>query len=302
MSENDALSFKDCKTSISSTLLRVEERLDSLIIQKDIPYKILFEASRYSLLSGGKRLRPLLLIATAEMFGADIKKCLDSACAIEMLHTYSMIHDDLPCMDDDDFRRGRPSLHKAFTEAHAVLAGDFLLTRAFEVIAEDSNLDNSQKVKLIKLLTSRGGSEGMIGGQVMDIDAEGKEISLAELQQIHNLKTGALIAAALEMGAIIGQASDKDAEIVAKFGLSIGLAFQIIDDILDVTSSKQKHGRELSSDQINNKTTYATAMDIETAKDTAIQLIKSAKDSLLSLSYSCEKLLEIADFIVARRI
>lgn len=302
MNENIGLGYKFCRSCISSTLSKVEERLDSLVSEENVAYKILFEAARYSLLSGGKRLRPLLLIATAEMFGADIEKSLDSACAIEMLHTYSMIHDDLPCMDDDDFRRGKPSLHKAFTEAHAVLAGDFLLTRAFEVIGNDSHLEDFQKVELISLLASRSGSRGMIGGQVMDIDAEGKAISLADLQLIHNLKTGALIAAALEMGAIVAKASTKDKEIVGQFGLSIGLAFQIVDDILDVTSSEQKHGKELSSDKINNKTTYATAMDIEIARDKALKLIEEAKLNLSSLAYPCERLLEIADFIVTRKI
>lgn len=300
MNKNCLLDSAEAKTSISSILVKVEERLSSLVPQQNMAYEILFEAARYSLLSGGKRLRPLLLIASAEMFGACLEKSLDSACAIEMIHTYSMIHDDLPSMDDDDFRRGKPSLHKAFSEAHAVLAGDFLLTYAFEVIANDENLEDTQKVALIKLLAARSGSKGMIGGQVMDIDAEGKIISLADLELIHNLKTGALISAALEMGAIIAKASQEDKAIVEKFGLSIGLAFQIIDDILDVTSSKQKHGKEFSSDKINNKTTYATAMDIDSAKQKALNLIEDAKKSLESLPFPSERLVAIADFIVER--
>ena len=247
----------------------VENKLDHLVPAKETAYALLFEAARYSLLGGGKRLRPVLTIATAETFGISSESALSAACALEMIHTYSLIHDDLPCMDNDDFRRGKPSLHKAFNEGHAVLTGDYLLTYAFEVIVNDSELSAQQKVALISLLAKNSGCQGMIAGQVMDIQSEGKEIGLDLLKHIHHYKTGALINASILAGGIIANVSSEDFQHLNDFGLDIGLAFQIVDDVIDVTSSEIKHGKVVASDVANHKTTYVTLLGLEAAQETA---------------------------------
>jgi geranylgeranyl diphosphate synthase type II len=289
----------DIQSYIKSKALLIEQKLNSLTPEESGPIKTLFDAARYSLLGGGKRMRPLLLMATVEMLGGNLESSLSSACALEMIHTYSMIHDDLPCMDNDDFRRGKPSLHRAFPEAHAVLAGDFLLTYAFETIAKEPLLEDQQKVKLISLLAHHSGGHGMIGGQIMDIEAE--NVDLEKLQLIHRYKTGALLMAALEMGGIICKATDHEISQLRSFGSAIGLAFQIVDDVLDVTSSEQKHGKAHSSDATNNKQTYASLLGIEAAKEKAHSLVKNAKVTLSSLPYSSEVLCNLADFIVYRK-
>jgi len=292
----------DIQSYIKSKALLIEQKLNFLVPEESGPNKTLFDAARYSLLGGGKRMRPLLLMATVEMLGGNLESSLSSACAIEMIHTYSMIHDDLPCMDNDDFRRGKPSLHRAFPEAHAVLAGDFLLTYAFETIAKEPLLEDQQKVKLISRLAYHSGGQGMIGGQIMDIEAENAEnVDLEKLQLIHRHKTGALIIAALEMGGIICKATDHEIAQLRSFGSAIGLAFQIVDDVLDVTSSEQKHGKKHSSDAINNKETYASLLGVEAAKEKAHSLVESAKTTLRSLPGNNEVLSNLADFIVYRR-
>lgn len=185
----------------------VEQQLDKLIPEKAVPYNSLFRAARYSLLIGSKRLRPILALATAETFGGDLESALSPACALEMIHKYSLIHDDLPCMDDDDFRSGHPSLHKVFPEGHAVLAGDFLLTQAFQILAEDPQLTSDKKVRLVSILARRSGGDGMIGGQVMDLEFEGIPIDLETLQFIHRNKTGAMITASIEFGGVLAGVS-----------------------------------------------------------------------------------------------
>lgn len=272
----------------------VEQRLGDLIPELSVPHQQLYKAARYSLLGSGKRLRPILALATTEMLGGDIHKALSAACTLEMIHTYSLIHDDLPCMDDDDFRRGKPSLHKAFPEGHAVLTGDFLLTYAFEVLADDLHLSQKQKVQLIRCLAKSSGGSGMIAGQVMDIEAEGKKIDLQTLQSIHENKTGAMITASIEFGAIIAEASKEHQDILREYGKKIGLAFQIVDDILDITSNR-------ASDAANNKTTYATLLGLEKAQVLAATMCEAALNHLKQLPFDVTLLSDIAEHIVTRK-
>lgn len=279
-------------------LTLIENKLDALIPEQRCAYQKLFTAARYALLGGGKRMRPLLLVATVTMLKGDLDKALACACAVEMVHTYSMIHDDLPCMDDDDFRRNKPSLHRAFPEAHAVLAGDFLLTLAFETIATDPLLSEKEKTALIALLARKSGSQGMIAGQIMDIEAEGLSVGLETLEIIHSYKTGRLITAAIEMGGIIAGAQSSEMAALTYYGDCIGLAFQIVDDVLDVTNSEQKHGKKQSSDSINNKTTYATLLGIDVARKKARDLIDCAKGALQQLPYESSPLIDIANAIL----
>lgn len=280
----------------------IDQKLEQLIPERDVPYRQLFKAARYALIGGGKRLRPLLTLVTTETLGAVEEHALGAACAIEMIHTYSLIHDDLPCMDDDDYRRGKLSLHKAFGEGHAVLAGDYLLTYAFDVIANDPHLKAEQKVALIALLAKNAGAKGMLAGQVMDIEAEGLQIDIDTLHTIHQHKTGAMITASIEFGSIIGNASDAHHKILHHFGNDLGLAYQIIDDVIDVSASKEKHGKAVASDQINNKTTYVTLLGVEAAQLDANRLLDRALERLTHLPCRTPLLEELAKRLVRRNI
>ncbi|HEV8051337.1 MAG TPA: farnesyl diphosphate synthase [Parachlamydiaceae bacterium] len=278
----------------------VEEKLNTLVPEKEEAYALLFEAARYSLLGGGKRLRPALTIATAETFGKSSESALSAACALEMIHTYSLIHDDLPCMDNDDFRRGKPSLHKAYSEGHAVLTGDYLLTYAFEVVVNDPALSSQQKVALISLLAKNSGCQGMIAGQVMDIQAEGKEIGIDLLKHIHRYKTGALINASILAGGIIASVSSEEFQLLNDFGLDIGLAFQIVDDVIDVTSSEIKHGKAVASDVANHKTTYVTLLGLQAAQEAADMLYERSLSHLSKIDRDTSLLEALAKRLVHR--
>ncbi|MGZ3633521.1 MAG: polyprenyl synthetase family protein [Parachlamydiaceae bacterium] len=286
------------KEYLQKTATLVENHLNLVIQENQKPYHRLYTAARYSLLGNGKRLRPILLLATTETFGGNIKEALSAASAIELVHTYSLIHDDLPCMDDDDYRRGKPSLHKAFSEAHAVLTGDFLLSYAFEMLASDPLLTAEKKVRLIELLAKNCGGNGMIAGQVMDIEAEGMAIDHPTLQDIHRHKTGALITASILMGATIADATSEEIDILNRYGNDLGLAFQVMDDILDVRKSLEKHGKSISSDVANNKTTYVTLLGMEAAEAIAHQLVSSAKQHLSQIKSCTKRLSELADFAI----
>lgn len=279
---------------------RIEEHLDRLIPEQSTAYNALFRAARYSLLGAGKRLRPILALAVTETLGGDVEAALAPACALEMIHTYSLIHDDLPCMDDDDFRRGKPSLHKVFPEGHAVLAGDFLLTHAFAVLAEAPLLSSEQRIKLVSTLARQSGGDGMIAGQVMDLAAEGKKIDLETLRLIHRNKTGAMIVASLEFGGIVCGASDAYLEILHQFGQDIGLAFQIIDDVLDVTASEKKHGKKIASDLANDKSTYVSLLGLEQSKAMAQALYHTATQKLQQLPCDVSLLIQLADLMIKR--
>lgn len=278
----------------------VEQKLETLITEKDVAFNSLYKAARYSLLGSGKRLRPILTIATVESFGKSVEHALSAACALEMIHTYSLIHDDLPCMDNDDFRRGKPSLHKAFGEGHAVLTGDYLLTYAFEVVVNDPQLSAQQKVALIALISKLSGCQGMIAGQVMDIQAEGKKIGIDDLKLIHLYKTGALINASILAGGIIANASPEEIQLLNDFGHDIGLAFQIIDDVIDVTASEIKHGKKVASDAANHKTTYVTLLGVEEARDSANTLYERSIGHLDKLNQDTAILKDLAKKLVHR--
>lgn len=289
----------DLDTYLQSQSDLIEKKLSKLVPEQKQAHGQLFKATRYALLGNGKRIRPILALATAEAFGKRPEGILEPVCALEMIHTYSLIHDDLPCMDDDNMRRGKPTLHKVFPEGHAVLTGDFLLTYAFEVITNTACLTSDQKVQLVNILAKQaGGYSGMIAGQVLDIEAENKPISLEALKQIHLCKTGALITASVEFGGVLAGVTEDILTILRRFGRDIGLAFQVVDDILDVTASEEKHGK--ASDTINGKATYVSLLGLEQAKATAQSLYRSALDTLKPLP-NMTILEKIAERIVSRQ-
>ena len=286
---------------LKNRLTLIEERLEELIPeQSEKSHVQLYQAARYSLFTGGKRLRPILALATCAAVGGEEKNALTPACALEMIHTYSLIHDDLPCMDNDDLRRGKPTLHKVYPEGLALLAGDFLLTRAFEVVADAPDLTAELKLKLVQILARQSGGHGMIGGQVIDIDPQQQTLNLAALEQMHRMKTGALICGSIEFGAVIGGASPPVLQKLLHFGEKIGLAFQVIDDVIDVVSPEAKHGK--ASDQVNHKTTYVTLLGVEGAKRAAEQLMDEAVEILHALPMNSGELIELAEFVAHRKI
>lgn len=246
---------------------------------------IVYEAMKYSVENGGKRIRPVLVLESCKMCGGDISSALDVACALEMIHTYSLIHDDLPCMDDDDMRRGKPSCHVKFGEEYALLAGDALLTYAFEVIA-GAKLDDMKKVKAISCLSRNAGFSGMVGGQVIDLQSEGKKISYDTLREMHSKKTGALIRCAVTLGCICAGADEATTDALVNYADNIGYAFQAVDDILDVVSTEEVLGKPIGSDAECEKTTYVTLFGVEKAKQIADELTKNAIKSIDSFENS----------------
>jgi geranylgeranyl diphosphate synthase, type II len=278
-------------------LTLIEHRLTELLA---LPSEsTLTKAARWVTLNGGKRLRPLLLIAAVEALNGAVELALTPACALEMIHTYSLIHDDLPSMDNDDYRRGKLTLHKKYNEATAVLTGDFLLTYAFEVLAKAPGLSPKQSLELIQTVAFRSGGEGMILGQLLDLEAEGVKVTLEQLKTIHRKKSAELLTASLEMGGIIADASPEMMGELRSLGDEIGLAFQIIDDVIDVTASVEKHGKLVSSDALNGKTTYVSLLGLEEAKKGAYALLESSLRRLDSFPHS-DRLKEIAISLVKR--
>lgn len=281
--------------------LIIENELQRLIPNYKEPQEALFEAARYALLGGGKRLRPILTLATTRTLQGNIHAALTPACTLELIHTYSLIHDDLPCMDDDDYRRGKLSLHRKYSEGLAVLTGDYLLTYAFEVLSQSPYLNPEKKLQLISVLSMRSGSEGMIGGQVMDIGCDGEAVSLETLKLLHQKKTGALIAAAMEFGGILSDATAEQMKALKHFGEAIGLAFQVVDDILDVISSEAKRGKGTASDIRNHKFTYVSLLGIEQAQAYASRCYDEAIKALSHLPCNTSLLAELAQFIIKRK-
>ncbi|BCD25070.1 dimethylallyltransferase [Bacillus cereus] len=279
----------------------VEEKLVSYANELQCP-NVLREAMAYSLEAGGKRLRPLLLFATLQAFGKEKNLGVGAACALEMIHTYSLVHDDLPCMDDDDLRRGKPTNHKVFGEAMAVLAGDGLLTYAFQVIMayEQKEISAEKKVRLVLELAKAAGPEGMVGGQVADMEAEGKQLTIDELEYIHKHKTGKLLEFAVLAGSILSDATEEQEEKLLEFAKYIGLAFQIRDDILDVEGTEEEIGKPIGSDVSNEKSTYTTLFTVDRAKNILEETIAKAKDAISSLQLQDEYLLSICDLIAKR--
>lgn len=276
----------------------VESRLTELLPKCSNGQDEVVEAMKYSLVNGGKRLRPVLCLEFAKACGGDRFDALDFACAVEYIHTYSLIHDDLPCMDDDDMRRGKPSCHKQFGEATALLAGDALLTNAFQIVA-GAELDASKIAIACGLLAQNAGVQGMVGGQVIDLKYESETPDLRQLLAVHRLKTGALISAACLLGCIAAGADDKKISAASAFAYDLGVAFQIKDDILDVTGSSEELGKPVGSDEENNKTTYVTLRGIENAQKD-VEKLTSAAISRLSEFQNTEFLEALSLYLVNR--
>ncbi|MBE6861277.1 MAG: polyprenyl synthetase family protein [Ruminococcus sp.] len=268
--------------------------------KENAPQKSLIDAMNYSLEAGGKRIRPVLVYAFCEALGADYRIAAAPACAIEMIHTFSLIHDDLPSMDDDDFRRGKPSCHKAFGEACAVLAGDALSFLPFEIISEDTQLSDSRKVKIISCLAKASGREGMIGGQIIDIENEQRsDVDEANLRNMYRNKTGQLIAVSCVMGCICAGADKKLIEAASEYAFRLGLAFQIIDDILDVTSTAEELGKPIGSDAEENKTTFVTLFGVEKAQKIAAEITDEAMKLLENFDNN-DFLVELTEMLLKR--
>ncbi|MFC7394230.1 polyprenyl synthetase family protein [Scopulibacillus cellulosilyticus] len=264
--------------------------------------EILKKSMVYSLKAGGKRLRPILLMASIEALGHDGQKGIETACALEMIHTYSLIHDDLPAMDNDDLRRGQPTNHKVYGDATAILAGDALLTYAFECIAgiDHPDIDNDMKMALIQKLANAAGPEGMVGGQQDDLTAEGKSLTIQELQSIHLRKTGRLLCFAVEAGAILGQANEQQAENLSDFAKHLGIAFQIKDDILDIIGDEITLGKPVGSDVTNNKNTYPKLLTLEGAKEKMNKHADAALHYLKAANVDSYRLQQLMGYVLDR--
>ncbi len=268
---------------MNTMITEIERELLSYLPEKDGYIDTVVDAMKYSLSAGGKRIRPMLTLAFAKVCGGSAEAAMPFACAIEMIHTYSLIHDDLPCMDDDDIRRGKPTNHKVFGEAAAVLAGDGLLTLAFETVSGEKaqKLNGAEKcLKAARLLSSRAGAEGMIGGQMIDLESENRQVSAERLRIMDSKKTGALIRAACLLGCISAGANEACFEAAATYAEKIGLAFQIVDDMLDVTSDEATLGKPIGSDLENNKSTYVSLLGLEECRRLTAKLTDEAIDCL----------------------
>ena len=293
----------DLKEYLKDRCQMVDEALDRFLPSGDELPASLHGSMRYSVFAGGKRVRPVLMLAACETVGGHLSWALPAACAMEMIHTYSLIHDDLPAMDDDDFRRGNPTNHKVFGEATAILAGDALLTEAFILLARaEEGAHPAARLRVIHEIAHASGSRGMVGGQVVDMESEGKgEIDLATLSYIHTHKTGALIRASVRAGAILGGASAESLAALTRYGDAIGLAFQIADDILDVEGTTEELGKDAGSDQARGKATYPALMGLEASKARALELVQMALDALAPFDERAEPLRTIASYIVKRK-
>jgi geranylgeranyl diphosphate synthase type II len=258
------------------------------------------EAMRYSMFAGGKRLRPILALAAAEACGGDTERALPAACSVECIHTYSLIHDDLPCMDDDDLRRGRPTSHKVYGEGIAVLAGDALLTVAFEILAKAPVTARYKTADLITELATASGSRHLIAGQVLDLEGEGKPTTGAQLKFIHQAKTAALLTCAIRLGAMSANATPSRLESLTDFGQALGLAFQVIDDILDVTQSTEKLGKTAGKDVAATKATYPAIFGLERSRQEARRLTQAALAALEPFGERGARLREIAEYLLER--
>lgn len=280
----------------------IENLLNEYMPKEEGYQKTIIEAMNYSLKAGGKRLRPILTLEACKIVGGNEKDCIPFAVAIEMIHTYSLIHDDLPALDNDDLRRGKKTNHRVYGEDMAILAGDALLNYAFEVMLSNSiDKENPKKyLKAINEIAKASGIHGMIGGQVVDIQSENKNISKEKLDYIHNNKTAAIIIGCMRAGAIIGDANDKDLDKITKYANNIGLTFQIIDDILDIVGDESKLGKNVGSDIDNHKSTYPSILGLDKSKEIAYKLIKEAKDSIIYIGEDTKFLHDLADYIIDR--
>jgi geranylgeranyl diphosphate synthase type II len=284
---------------------RVDAALESYLTKKEELTSNLHKAMQHSLFAGGKRIRPILSIAAFEAAGGKGERILPFACALEMIHTYSLIHDDLPAIDNDDYRRGKPTCHKVFGEAIAILAGDGLLTEAFRLMTsqpakEHASRDGALVLDLINEVAQAAGVLGMVGGQVVDIESEGKTVDLPTVQYIHTHKTGAMILASVRVGAKLGGANEANLKALTRYGESLGLAFQIADDILNVEGKAALMGKKTGTDLFKRKATYPSVLGIEESKTRSKELVEMAVDALKQLGPEADPLREIARFIIAR--
>jgi geranylgeranyl diphosphate synthase type II len=278
---------------------RTDEALDKLIPSEQTEPTRLYRAIRHSIFAGGKRFRPALVMAAGRVFDVPDERLLSAASAVEMIHTYSLIHDDLPAMDDDDLRRGRPTCHKAFGEATAILAGDALQALAFQTLAADEHLSSETRVKLVAELAAAAAK--MVDGQQLDLDAEGSEISVEKLETIHRSKTGALIRFSARVGAIVGQASAEELESVDRFAAKLGLLFQVTDDLLDVTQTTAVLGKTAGKDQAAEKATYPAFYGVEETARLAERIFSEACAELEKIPGNAELLRGLARFILHRK-
>lgn len=291
----------DYEQQLRADMVQVEDYLKGHFAQRD-PRADLYDAMNYSLLAGGKRIRPALTLAVCRMCGGNVETALPFACAVEMVHTYSLVHDDLPCMDDDDLRRGRPTNHKVYGQATAVLAGDALLTAAFETIAEHgTTLSADRALAISACLGAAAGARGMVGGQVLDMAGEGHALALSEVEELQQLKTGALITAAAEIGCIVAGAGEAERSAVRRYAQNLGLAFQIQDDILDVVGDQSTLGKPIGSDAQREKTTFVTLKGIAVCRDMVEEKTNHAKAALLERFQNTEFLCWLADQLVGRK-
>jgi geranylgeranyl diphosphate synthase type II len=282
----------------------VDRFLEATMPAENAPPATLHKAIRYSLFAGGKRVRPILAIAACEATGRSSPAVLPFASALELVHTYSLIHDDLPAMDNDDYRRGKPTNHKVFGEAMAILAGDALLTMAFELASRPASadgLDPRAQMRIIQELASGAGNVGMVGGQVADIEAEGKDIDLATLEGVHRWKTGKLIRASVRIGAIVGGATDAQLSSLTGYAEDIGLAFQIADDVLNVVGSREELGKDANTDASRGKKTYPSFFGVDGARKLAEERAASAIRHLTDFDEKADPLRELARYITARK-
>ena len=290
------------KEDLKTKSAYIEDLLKQYMPKEEGYQKTIFEAMNYSLSSGGKRLRPILTLESAKIIGGDVKEVIPFCVAIEMIHTYSLIHDDLPAMDNDDFRRGKPTNHKVFGDGMATLAGDALLNYAFEIMLKESlGKENADiRLKAIYEIARGAGIYGMIGGQVVDIESENKSIEKEKLDFIHMNKTAAMIVGCMRAGAIIGDATEEDLQNITRYAKNIGLAFQIVDDILDIVGDEKALGKPVGSDIENHKSTYPSLLGLEKSRCIARQLIEEGKSSIKDLPSEKDFLNQLGDYIISR--
>jgi len=292
----------DARAFFASCRALIDSQLDRLIPKESEEPIRVHSAIRWSLFAGGKRFRPALLLATGQTFGANADRLLRTACALEMIHTYSLIHDDLPSMDNDDLRRGRPTCHVKFDEATAILAGDALQTLAFQTIAEDEDLAPTLRVQLIaEIARAAGTPEGMVAGQAHDLAAESRDVAAAELELIHHRKTGALIRAAARCGALIAGAKEKELDAITEYATNLGLLFQITDDLLDVTATAEDLGKTPGKDARARKATYPAFYGVEATRAHLAVVHRACHDELEKIEQRTQLLRSIADFIIERQ-
>jgi geranylgeranyl diphosphate synthase type II len=290
----------DLKTYLTTRAAEVDAAMDAFLPKAKERPATIHAAMRYSVFAGGKRLRPVLCLAAAEACGGEIPNALAAACAVELMHTYSLVHDDLPAMDDDDLRRGRPTCHKVYGEGMAVLCGDALLTESFAVLARTTPTKRYGTRDYIAELADTGGSRKLIGGQVMDLEGEGQKLTKRDLVRIHEAKTAALLTTSLRLGAMTANATPAKLQALTLFGHALGLAFQVIDDILDVTQSTEMLGKTAGKDQAVEKSTYPAILGLDASRKEAARLTKAAMDALKPFGAKAARLREIATHLLKR--